>query len=42
MHTVSCHIVCKIRLCFRRKAILCIYNLYPVVSIYVFVEKQVV
>ena len=42
IHKVFCHIVCNIRLCFRRKTILCIYYIFHSVSVYAFVEKQVV
>ena len=41
IHTVFCHIVCNISLCFRRKVILCFYYIYPIVSVCAFVEKQV-
>ena len=40
LHKVSCHIISCIRLCFRRKAVLCIFAVDQVVSVYAFVEKQ--
>ena len=41
IHKVSCHIVCKIRLCFRRKAILCTYIIFFIVTVYAFVENRI-
>ena len=41
LHKVFCHIIRCIRLCFHRKAVLCIFTVVDqVLSVYAFVEKQ--